>query len=66
MEYKWEGGACVPQRVHTVVISVQHSEDIAVEEMRKQLKEIVIKVNDNGMFFSFQLLALLLTNCYIN
>ena len=52
MEYKWEGGACVPQRVHTVVISVQHSEDITVEDMRKQLKEIVIKVNDNRTFFS--------------
>lgn len=45
MEYKWEGGACVPQRVHTIVISVQHSEDITVEDMRKQLKEVVINVN---------------------
>lgn len=39
-----EGGACIPLRVHTIVISVQHSEDITVEEMRKQLKEKVIKV----------------------
>ena len=39
-----EGGACIPLRVHTIVISVQHSEDITLEEMRKQLKEKVIKV----------------------
>ena len=39
-----DNGACVPLRVHTVVISVQHSEDITLEEMRKQLKEKVIKV----------------------
>ena len=44
VEYRMEGGACIPLRVHTIVISVQHSEDITVEEMRKQLKEKVIKV----------------------
>eukprot|EP00731_Ephydatia_muelleri_P025709 Em0017g792a len=43
VEYRMEGGACIPLRVHTIVISVQHSEDITVEEMRKQLKEKVIK-----------------------
>lgn len=37
-------GACVPIRVHTVVISVQHDEDISLEEQRKQLKEEIIKV----------------------
>ena len=42
--YKIVNGACKPLRVHTVVMSVQHSEDITVDEMRKQLREIVIKV----------------------
>ncbi|XP_074618923.1 S-adenosylmethionine synthase-like [Acropora palmata] len=42
-EYKFEGGAAIPQRVHTVVISVQHDPDIALEEMRRQLYENVIK-----------------------
>ena len=37
-------GACKPRRVHTVVMSVQHSKDITLEEMRRQLKDIVIKV----------------------
>ena len=45
VEYKNIGGECIPQRVHTIVISAQHSEDISLEEMRKQLKEVVIKVS---------------------
>ena len=45
VEYHKEQGACVPIRVHTVVISVQHSPDISLDEMRKQLKEAVIKVS---------------------
>ena len=44
MEYRIEGGECIPVRVHTVVISVQHSPDISLQEMRKQLKETLIKV----------------------
>jgi S-adenosylmethionine synthetase len=36
-------GATVPLRVHTVVISTQHSPDIDVENMRKVLKEQVIQ-----------------------
>lgn len=43
-EYTFDGGAVVPQRVHTVVISTQHSEDITNEEMEKELMEKVIKV----------------------
>jgi S-adenosylmethionine synthetase len=43
-EYKNDGGAVVPLRVHTVVISTQHSEEISNEEMEKELMEKVIKV----------------------
>jgi len=39
-----EKGACVPVRVHTVVIFVQHSDDITTSELRKQLMEKVVKV----------------------
>lgn len=39
-----EKGACVPLRVHTVVISVQHSEDITVEQLRKELMDKVVRV----------------------
>jgi S-adenosylmethionine synthetase len=43
VEYKKEGGAVIPQRVHTVVISTQHSPDVSNEELRKGLLEKVIK-----------------------
>ncbi|KAK3835393.1 MAG: S-adenosylmethionine synthase [Linnemannia elongata] len=42
IEYKNEGGALVPIRVDTVVISVQHSADVDNETLRKALKEEVI------------------------
>jgi S-adenosylmethionine synthetase len=43
IEYKHDKGAVVPQRVHTVVISAQHSEDITTELLRKEIKEKIIK-----------------------
>jgi S-adenosylmethionine synthetase len=43
IEYKREGGAVVPQRVHTVVISTQHSENVTNDEIRAGLMEHVIK-----------------------
>jgi len=43
VEYKKDGGAVIPQRVHTVVISTQHSPDVSNEELRKGLLEKVIK-----------------------
>ena len=44
VEYRVEDGACIPLRVHTVVISTQHDDDITLEEQRRQLKEEIIKV----------------------
>ena len=44
IEYKYEEGACVPIRVHTVVISVQHNEVVTIEQLRKEIMEKVIKV----------------------
>ena len=38
-EHQIVGGAIVPIRVHTIVISVQHSDDISNEDMRVILKE---------------------------
>jgi len=43
VEYKKEGGRVIPQRVHTVVISAQHAEDVSNETIRKELMERVIK-----------------------
>lgn len=42
-EYSFEDGACVPKRVHTVVVSVQHSDKISLDELREQLMEKVVK-----------------------
>lgn len=36
-------GACVPVRVHTVVVSVQHSEKVTLDELRRAVMEKVIK-----------------------
>ncbi|KAJ3122744.1 methionine adenosyltransferase sam2 [Nowakowskiella sp. JEL0407] len=44
VEYKLESGVPVPQRVHTVVISTQHSEEITLENLQKLLMEKVVKV----------------------
>merc|ERR1711868_307046 len=46
-EYEFEGGvggegACVPVRVHTIVISCQHSEKVTLEALRKDLMEKVV------------------------
>lgn len=44
MEYKDNMGAMEPLRVHTVVISVQHSPDISLQEIRHHLMEKVVNV----------------------
>jgi len=41
-EYQFEQGACVPIRVHTVVVSCQHSEKVTLEALRKDIMEKVI------------------------
>jgi len=44
VEYKKEGGFVTPLRVHTVVISTQHAEEVDNETIRNELLEKVIKV----------------------
>jgi S-adenosylmethionine synthetase len=44
IEYKRENGAVIPIRVHTVVISTQHAENVTNDEIRKGLLEQVVKV----------------------
>lgn len=43
VQYVQKSGTVVPQRVHTVVISVQHNEGVSLEEQKEVLKEQVIK-----------------------
>lgn len=43
VEYEHDNGAVVPKRVDTVVVSAQHAETITTEELRKEIKEKIIK-----------------------
>lgn len=43
IEYEHDGGAVIPKRVDTVVVSAQHSENITTELLRKEIKEKIIK-----------------------
>jgi len=41
-EYYDDHGACVPVRVHTVVVSCQHSVKVTLEALRKEIMEKVV------------------------
>ncbi|KAL1743465.1 S-adenosylmethionine synthetase [Schizophyllum fasciatum] len=43
VEYKKDGGAMIPLRVDTVVISTQHAEEISTEDLRKEILEKIVK-----------------------
>uniref|UniRef100_A0A8D2AQT1 S-adenosylmethionine synthase n=1 Tax=Sciurus vulgaris TaxID=55149 RepID=A0A8D2AQT1_SCIVU len=43
VQYMQDNGAVIPVRIHTIVISVQHNEDITLDDMRRALKEQVIR-----------------------
>lgn len=43
-EYRFDKGAAIPSRVHTVVISVQHSPEITIPQLKEEVMEKVIKV----------------------
>lgn len=39
----FDHGACIPRRVHTIVVSLQHSEKITLDELRSEVMSKVIK-----------------------
>ncbi|KAF8920998.1 S-adenosylmethionine synthetase [Mucidula mucida] len=43
IEYKKDGGATIPLRVDTIVISAQHAEEISLAELQKEILNKVIK-----------------------
>lgn len=45
VEYKQGSSELVPLRVHTVVVSAQHAEEVTTEELRKVLMEKVVKAS---------------------
>ena len=43
IEYKKEGGATIPLRVDTVVISTQHADSISTEDLRSEILNKIVK-----------------------
>ena len=43
IEYKKDGGATIPLRVDTIVISTQHADTISTEDLRRELLEKIVK-----------------------
>jgi len=41
-ECSFDNGACIPTRVHTVVVSVQHSEKVSLEALRQDIMDKVV------------------------
>ena len=54
VEYKMDGGACLPLRVHTVVISTQTDPCISLADIQKELLEKIVKVCHRCSFSIFR------------
>ncbi|RDW78877.1 methionine adenosyltransferase [Aspergillus mulundensis] len=49
-EYKQEGGHIAPLRVHTVVVTAQHTPDVTVDELRGAIREMVVLKSIPAMY----------------
>uniref|UniRef100_H2Y518 S-adenosylmethionine synthase n=1 Tax=Ciona savignyi TaxID=51511 RepID=H2Y518_CIOSA len=57
IEHRLDHGAVIPIRVHTIVISTQHDEQISLEEMRKEiLAKVRLKVQNVTSIYGFMLI----------
>jgi len=43
IDYEFDNGACKPLRVHTIVVSTQHSDKVSLDTLRHEITEKVIK-----------------------
>ncbi|XP_030380520.1 S-adenosylmethionine synthase isoform X2 [Scaptodrosophila lebanonensis] len=50
-EYLFNQGSAVPKRVHTIVVSMQHSEKITLDTLRTEVMEKVVKVVIPAKYF---------------
>ncbi|KAM9701287.1 S-adenosylmethionine synthase-like isoform 1-T1 [Menidia menidia] len=50
VHYGQQGGAVVPLRVHTVVVSVQHDEQVSLQQQRQVLREKVVQAVVPGRY----------------
>ncbi len=57
VEYKKEGGAMIPLRVHTVLISTQHNEDVTNDQIHKVLPSQPHPKGASGLFGGRQILT---------
>lgn len=53
VDYQFDFGACIPLRVHTVVLSAQHKRNTPIEKVREDLMEYVVKVGYCTVFVVF-------------
>merc|ERR1711936_56027 len=60
IEYEFENGACKPKRVHTIVVSTQHSDKISLDTMRQEIFDKVIKTTIPAQYLDAN------TVCHIN
>merc|ERR1711992_172099 len=60
IDYEFENGACKPLRVHTIVVSTQHSDKISLDTLRAEISEKVIKTTIPAKFLDAD------TVCHIN
>ena len=49
VEYMNDNGACIPKRVHTIVVSTQHSADVTLEQIQKDVREKIVQVMTNTL-----------------
>ncbi|EDW04295.1 GH10060 [Drosophila grimshawi] len=50
-EYLFNQGSAVPKRVHTIVVSMQHSDKITLDTLRSEIMEKVVKVVIPAKYF---------------
>lgn len=43
IDYEFDNGACKPLRVHTIVVSTQHSDKVSLDTLRHEITEKVIR-----------------------
>jgi S-adenosylmethionine synthetase len=55
VEYKKEGGAVVPVRVHTILISTQHSPDVSNETIHKVMQFLIFKESNSRNQIKFKI-----------
>merc|ERR1711881_420253 len=60
IDYAFENGACKPLRVHTIVVSTQHSDKISLDTLRAEITEKVVYTTIPAKFLDAD------TVCHIN